>query len=68
MQYVTNLVILPSFYLGRMFIYSLILCSIFIFYTVGPTDLLHPSPAPPPKSFRALLSDLTLRSVQISPQ
>jgi hypothetical protein len=58
MQYVTNLVILPSFYLGRMFLYSLILCNIFIFYTVGPTDHLHPSLAPRLKTFRLFLSDL----------
>ena len=39
------------FLLGRLFISSLILCNVLIFYTVGRTDLLHLSLTPRLKNF-----------------
>ena len=53
------------FIVCRIFLFSLILCSmcVFVFNTTGPTDILHPSPAP---HFKALQVWSTFWIVQVS--
>ena len=53
---VTSPLRLPSFILCRIFLSSCNQSNVFfIFYTIGPTDLLHPSPAPHFKNFQIIL-------------
>ena len=50
-----NPVSLPSFILGRKLLPFLTPCNNLISHTIRPTDLLHPSPASPSRTFKEML-------------